>query len=188
MFCRSQRCELAHSFLRLSAVVTLDVLTLHYPSDGKKKKKKKIVKKMGLQSDHHEMAGHEQGTQANDRGKLVCREETHDQRLDLISVTLPKETLRFLCSMCARCHIRRKPHRLAVTGIKRSYFYAPARKPIFIDIPKDDLQMGDERCVGQLHVSLCGTRDATQNWAHEYTTFHAGSRVPSGPRATLQIC
>ena len=63
------------------------------------------------------------------------------------------------------------PYRLAVIDIKRAYFYAPARRPIFIEIPKEDWEPGDEGCVGQLQLSLYGTRDAAQNWAHEYTTF-----------------
>ena len=44
-------------------------------------------------------------------------------------------------------------------------------RPIFIEIPKEDLELGDEGCVGQLQLSLYGKRDAVQNWAHEYTTF-----------------
>ena len=31
--------------------------------------------------------------------------------------------------------------------------------------------MGDEGKVARLNLSLCGTRDAAQNWAKEYTTF-----------------
>ena len=64
-----------------------------------------------------------------------------------------------------------EPHRLAVLDIKRAYFYALARRPIFIEIPEEDLEPGDEGCVGQLQLSLYCARDAAQNWAHEYTTF-----------------
>ena len=42
---------------------------------------------------------------------------------------------------------------------------------MFIEIPKEDLEPGDEGCVVQLQLSLYGTRDAAQNWVHEYTTF-----------------
>ena len=66
---------------------------------------------------------------------------------------------------------RAEPNRVAVVDIKRAYFYAPVRRPIFIKIPKEDLKFGDEGCVGQLQWSLYGTRDAAQNWERKYTTF-----------------
>ena len=71
--------------------------------------------------------------------------------------------------MCARGPTA--PYRLAVIDTKRAYFYALARRPIFIEIPKENLEQGDEGCVGQLQLSLYGTRDAARGWAHEYTTF-----------------
>ncbi len=55
--------------------------------------------------------------------------------------------------------------------IKRAYFYAKAQRPVYIEIPPEDKQLGDEEKVGKLNVSLYGTRDAAQNWAVEYTTF-----------------
>ena len=99
----------------------------------------------------------------NYRSKLV--EVKYDKRLDLFSATPPLETLKFLCSMCARGQTGPKPYRLAVIDIKRAYFYALARRPFFIEIPKEDLQPGDEGCVSQLQLSLYGTRNAAQNWA-----------------------
>ena len=60
---------------------------------------------------------------------------------------------------------------MAVIDIKRAYFYAKARRPVFIEIPTEDREEGDEGMVGQLQLSLYGTRDAAQNWAAEYTSF-----------------
>ena len=60
--------------------------------------------------------------------------------------------------MCAKGQTGTKPYRLAVIDIKRASFYALARRPIFIEIPKWDLELGDEGCVGQLHLSLYGAR------------------------------
>ena len=105
------------------------------------------------------------------RSRLAGREMKYDKRLDLFPATPPLETLKFLCSMCARGQAGPELYRLAVIDIKRAYFYALARRPMFIEIPKEDLEPGDEGCVGQLQLSLNGTRDAAQNWAHEYTTF-----------------
>ena len=49
--------------------------------------------------------------------------------------------------------------------VKRAYFYAPARRPVYIEIPIEDYEDGDEMMVGKLNLSLYGTRDAAQNWA-----------------------
>ena len=53
--------------------------------------------------------------------------------------------------------------------MSRAYFYAPATRPLFIEIPIEDWNEGDEGMVGQLQLSLYGTRDAAQNWAATYT-------------------
>jgi len=53
--------------------------------------------------------------------------------------------------------------------IKRAYFYAPATRPIYIVIPDEDWEPGDEAKVGKLNLSLYGTRDAAANWVMAYT-------------------
>ena len=53
--------------------------------------------------------------------------------------------------------------------IKRAYVYAPARRPVYIEIPIEDWEPGDEGKVAMLNLSLYGTRVAAQNWACEYT-------------------
>ena len=55
--------------------------------------------------------------------------------------------------------------------MSRAYFYAPVTRPLFINIPDEDWEEGDEGLVGQLQISLYGTRDAAQNWAATYTKF-----------------
>ena len=92
----------------------------------------------------------------NHRCRLVGREVECDERLDLFSAAPPLETLKFLCSMCATGQTGPDPYRLAVIDIKRAYFYARVRRPIFIELPQ---------------LSLYVTRDEVQNWVHEYTTF-----------------
>ena len=107
----------------------------------------------------------------NYRSRLVGREVKYDKRLDLFSATPPLETLKVLISMCARRQHDHEPCRMAVVDIKRAYFYAKARRAVFIEIPIEDREDGDEGMVGQLQLSLYGTRDAAQNWAAEYTAF-----------------
>ena len=105
----------------------------------------------------------------NYRSRLVGREIKKDARLDLFAATPPLETIKFLMSCCAKGQGRKDPLRMAVIDIKRAYFYAPVRRPVFIEIPDEDKEPGDWDMVGQLHLSLYGTRDAAQNWTAEYT-------------------
>ena len=71
----------------------------------------------------------------NCRSRLVGREVKYDKRLDLFSETPPLETLKLLCSMCARGETGPEPYRFAVIDIERAYIYALVRRPIFIEIP-----------------------------------------------------
>ena len=120
----------------------------------------------------------------NYRSRMVGREIKYDKRLDLFSATPPLETLKLLISLCARRQWDAKPCRMAIIDIKRAYFYAKARRPVFIEIPVEDREEGEEGMVGQLQLSLYGTRDAAQNWAAEYTSlleelgFRAGKASP----------
>ena len=56
-------------------------------------------------------------------------------------------------------------------NVKRAYFYARSRRPVYIEIPIEDFEPRDEHMVGRLNLSLKGTRDAVQNWTREYTEF-----------------
>jgi hypothetical protein len=72
------------------------------------------------------------GTDSNPnyRARLVAREIKRDNRLDLFSATPPLETMKALVSMCAQG--QEEGMRLAVVDVKRAYFYAPARREIYI--------------------------------------------------------
>ena len=60
---------------------------------------------------------------------------------------------------------------LPFAQIRREYFDAPAKRPIYIQIPAEDREPGDEGKVAKLNLSLYGTRDAAMNWADCYTKF-----------------
>ena len=51
--------------------------------------------------------------------------------------------------------------------IGKAYFFAPATRNIFIELPPEDAAPG---MVGMLEKSLYGTRDAAMNWAAAYTS------------------
>ena len=54
-------------------------------------------------------------------------------------------------------------------NVSRAYFYAKAQRPVYIEIPIEDWEPGDDERVAKLSLSLYGTRDAAQIWATEYT-------------------
>ena len=56
---------------------------------------------------------------------------------------------------------------VALVDVRRAKFYAPARRRVFVELPAEDCQPGDEHMCGLLRYSLYGTRDAAQNWEEE---------------------
>ncbi len=72
------------------------------------------------------------------RARLVGREIARDRRDDLFAATPPLESLKAIMSLCAGRQARRHAHRMMSIDVKRAYFYAPATRPIFIAIPKED--------------------------------------------------
>ena len=105
------------------------------------------------------------------RSRLVGREIKTDKRQDLFSPTPPLETLKFLIASCAKGQAGGKPKRISTFDVSRAYFYAKCHRPLYIRIPPEDWEAGDEERVGVLRVSLYGIRDAAQNWAAEYSQY-----------------
>ena len=48
---------------------------------------------------------------------------------------------------------------MALIGVRRAYFDAPARSGLFVELPREDYQPGDEHMCGLLQCSLYGTRE-----------------------------
>ena len=105
----------------------------------------------------------------NYRSRLVGKEIKRDKPLDLFAATPPLEALKAVLSICASSQYKKKPHRLVSIDVSRAFFYAKAQRPVFIEIPIEDWELGDDERVAKLSLSLYGTRDAAQNWANEYT-------------------
>ncbi len=59
-----------------------------------------------------------------------------------------------------------------VNDVARAFFEAPAVRNICVEVPKEGLTEADRRHdkVGDLRMSLYGTRDAAMNWQEEVTT------------------
>ena len=69
---------------------------------------------------------------------------------------------------------------MALVDVRRAYFYAPARRRVFVELPPEDYQPGDEHMCGLLRYSLYGTRDAAHNWEEELATTLSDLKLTRG--------
>ena len=123
----------------------------------------------------------------NYRARLVGREIAWDKRDDLYAATPLLESLKTVLSACASAQEGLHPFRVMAIDVKRAYFYAPATRPLFVKIPKEDWEKGDEKNVARLKLSLYGTRDAALNWTTTYTEFLVGLGFVKGKGCTCNF-
>ena len=57
---------------------------------------------------------------------------------------------------------------LMYADVSRAYFYAKAVRPVYVKLPAEDLEPGDENKCGRLRMSMYGTRDAESDWQDCY--------------------
>ena len=69
---------------------------------------------------------------------------------------------------------------VALVDVRKAYFYAPARRRVFVELPPEDYQPGDEHMCGLLRYSLYGTCDAAQNWEEELATTLSSLKLTRG--------
>ena len=69
---------------------------------------------------------------------------------------------------------------MALVDVRRAYFYAPARRRVFVELPPEDYQAGAERLCGLLQYSLYGTRDAAQNLEEEVASTLSDLKLTRG--------
>ena len=100
----------------------------------------------------------------NYRSRLVAMEFKRDERPEWYAATPPSECLKILLSLMAGSRKRK----LLYADVSRAYFYARAARPVYVKLPEEDREPGDDNMCGRLKVSMYGTRDAALNWATEY--------------------
>ena len=71
--------------------------------------------------------------------------------------------MRAILATCAARQRRMQPHRLMALDVARAYFYAPASRPVFIQIPAGDRLESDVGKVAQPNLSLYGTNNAAKH-------------------------
>ena len=97
------------------------------------------------------------------KSRLVAKEFNTGVNPDLYAATPPSECLRLMLSFLASG--RKQGTTLMYADVSRAYFYARAERPVYVDLPIEDKEKGDDGKCGRLRMSMYGTRDAALNWA-----------------------
>ena len=71
--------------------------------------------------------------------------KTH-ARPELCALSTPLEALKVVLSEIATG--KREGKVVALVDVRRAYFYAPARRMVFVELPPEDYQPGDEHMCG----------------------------------------
>ena len=112
----------------------------------------------------------------NYRSRLVAKEFNTGIKPELYAATPPSECFRLMLSLLAGG--RGRGMKLMYADVSRAYFYAKAVRPVYVKLPEEDMEPGDENRCGRLKMSMYGTRDAALNWSLEYAaTLHAAGYV-----------
>ena len=119
----------------------------------------------------------------NYRSRLVGKEYNDGVNPDLYASTPPLEAMRFIVSHAAT--LSESSRCIMVNDISRAYFNAKAARDLYVEIPAEDREPGDENMVAKLNLCLYGTRDAAFQWGErvaqqlEQNGFVRGEAFPS---------
>ena len=108
----------------------------------------------------------------NIRSRFVAREIAHERDTAMFAATPPLEANKLLYSLATTEGVgyneedRAGGICLMFIDIKRAFFNAQARRPVYVQLPPEDNEEG--KC-GRLLKSLYGTRDAARDWEEEYS-------------------
>ena len=101
----------------------------------------------------------------NYRSRLVAREFNTQRDDTLYASTPPLEALRLVVSHAATWDDKKEERRrcIMINDVRRAYFYAVARRDLYIELPEEDPMHG-QGMLGKLRLCLYGTRDAAKAW------------------------
>ena len=111
----------------------------------------------------------------NVRAREVAKECKTHARPELYASTPPLEALKVVLATG-----KRGGKVVVLVDVLRAYFYAPARRRVFVELPPEDYQAGDEHMCELLQYSLYGTRDAAQNWEEELASTLSDLKLTGG--------
>ena len=124
-----------------------------------------------LQGHCDEVAGHQQGPPAESEPQRWAG-RPGDQDGFSLGLICRHTVIGFPANVML--HVREQPGQAQSAqdhDVRKAFFDAKATWQVYMEIPVEDFELGDEGKVAGLNLSLCGTRDALQNWAKEHTTF-----------------
>ena len=110
----------------------------------------------------------------NYRSRFVAKEIKREVSDDTFAATPPLEAKNSLFSMAltqfarGRAKAMTGTQKLLFIDVRRAYFYAPARMPVYVTLPEDDAEEG---MCGKLNKRMYGTRDAAANWEDKYSSL-----------------
>ena len=119
----------------------------------------------------------EQPGKPNVRARWVAKEYKTHTRPEFHASTPLLEALKVVLSEIATGE---RGKVVAIVHARRAYFYAPARRRVFVELPPEDHQAGEEHMCGLLQYSLYGTRYAAQNWEGELTSTLGDLKLTRG--------
>ena len=91
----------------------------------------------------------------------------------MFAATPPLEAKKMLFSMAMSSFAQNRANnfhgvqKLLFIDVRRAYFYAPSRRPVYVALPEEDPCPG---YCARLNVSMYGTRDAASNWEDKYAS------------------
>ena len=105
------------------------------------------------------------------RSRLVAKEINRSPSDEMFAATPPLEAEKMLFSMAMSSFAQNRAknfhgvQKLLFIDVRRAYFYAPSRRPVYVALPEEDPCPG---YCARLNVSMYGTRDAASNWEDKY--------------------
>ena len=76
------------------------------------------------------------------RCRLVAREIKRSNTVEMFAATPPLSSIRSVISIAASNQHRADPHHLLFLDVRRAYFFAPARRNLYIEVPEEDRAEG----------------------------------------------
>ena len=95
------------------------------------------------------------------RSRLVAKEVKKTNSPELFAATPPTESVKYLLTKPAWKH---KEFIMMHVDVSRAYFYAKAKRKVYVMLPPEDQGDDEMHMCGELIHAMCGTRDAALRW------------------------
>ena len=95
------------------------------------------------------------------RSRLVAKEYNDHEDPSLFAATPPIEALRYLLSKAARTGGAEKS--VMLNDVSRAFFNARVTREVYVQLPAENIEEGEQGMVEGLNLCLYGTRDAATN-------------------------